>query len=302
MVLLGVDPGLAATGWGLVQSTGPRPASLGYGCLRTSAGEELGYAPGHGAALAVAHDGVVVGDLAGEGGTGGAEGVEAVHGAGVAGEVLVRDVGLVPGGLDAEAGVVGGDDGVALVGEGEGDDVAVEEGAVGRGGAVGEPARGAVGPEDDGGLFPVVVVAEGLGRVGPEDVGRGGDQGAVDVGGGVDDPREARLGGQGVGPRVGDVLHLDDLPGPRGHVEGRLVEGVEGVLAGPAVGELGALEVEDGLEDGFQGRGDAGGGELLGGELEGGVPAGGLALGGDGLGEGRAGEGQGGEDVCAHCL
>ncbi|HAZ63540.1 MAG TPA: crossover junction endodeoxyribonuclease RuvC, partial [Armatimonadetes bacterium] len=42
MVLLGVDPGLAATGWGLVQSTGPRPASLGYGCLRTSAGEELG--------------------------------------------------------------------------------------------------------------------------------------------------------------------------------------------------------------------------------------------------------------------
>ncbi|MBI5830813.1 MAG: crossover junction endodeoxyribonuclease RuvC [Armatimonadetes bacterium] len=42
MVLLGIDPGLASTGWGVVRREGARYASLGYGCLRTPAGEELG--------------------------------------------------------------------------------------------------------------------------------------------------------------------------------------------------------------------------------------------------------------------
>ena len=42
MVLLGIDPGLASTGWGVVRREGARYASLGHGCLRTAAGDELG--------------------------------------------------------------------------------------------------------------------------------------------------------------------------------------------------------------------------------------------------------------------
>jgi len=42
VVLLGIDPGLASTGWGVVRREGARYASLGHGCLRTPAGEELG--------------------------------------------------------------------------------------------------------------------------------------------------------------------------------------------------------------------------------------------------------------------
>lgn len=42
MVLLGIDPGLAATGYGLVHRDGPRYRCLAFGCLRTSAGADLG--------------------------------------------------------------------------------------------------------------------------------------------------------------------------------------------------------------------------------------------------------------------
>ena len=42
MVLLGVDPGLAATGWGVVRRAGARYECLGYGCVRTRADAELG--------------------------------------------------------------------------------------------------------------------------------------------------------------------------------------------------------------------------------------------------------------------
>lgn len=42
MVLLGVDPGLAATGWGVVLADGGRYRSSAWGCLRTTAQTELG--------------------------------------------------------------------------------------------------------------------------------------------------------------------------------------------------------------------------------------------------------------------
>lgn len=41
MVLLGIDPGLAASGYGVVERTGPRYRCLGFGCLRTAAGQPL---------------------------------------------------------------------------------------------------------------------------------------------------------------------------------------------------------------------------------------------------------------------
>ncbi len=42
MVLLGVDPGLAATGYGVVAVDGPRATRVAHGCLRTPARQELG--------------------------------------------------------------------------------------------------------------------------------------------------------------------------------------------------------------------------------------------------------------------
>lgn len=41
MIVLGIDPGLANTGWGLVESVGSRLRCLGYGCITTRAGEPL---------------------------------------------------------------------------------------------------------------------------------------------------------------------------------------------------------------------------------------------------------------------
>lgn len=41
MIILGIDPGLANTGWGLVQRSGPRCRALAYGCISTRAGEPL---------------------------------------------------------------------------------------------------------------------------------------------------------------------------------------------------------------------------------------------------------------------
>ncbi len=41
MVILGVDPGLANTGWGVIQQDGSTMCCLGYGCITTTASEEL---------------------------------------------------------------------------------------------------------------------------------------------------------------------------------------------------------------------------------------------------------------------
>jgi len=41
LIILGIDPGLANTGWGLVQRSGPRCRALAYGCISTRAGEPL---------------------------------------------------------------------------------------------------------------------------------------------------------------------------------------------------------------------------------------------------------------------
>lgn len=41
MIILGIDPGLANTGWGVVDRQGPRCRCLAYGCISTKAGEPL---------------------------------------------------------------------------------------------------------------------------------------------------------------------------------------------------------------------------------------------------------------------
>lgn len=41
MVILGIDPGLANTGWGIVERDGSRCRCLAYGCVTTKAGEPL---------------------------------------------------------------------------------------------------------------------------------------------------------------------------------------------------------------------------------------------------------------------
>ena len=40
-IILGIDPGLANTGWGIVSQQGPRLACLAYGCVSTPAQVEL---------------------------------------------------------------------------------------------------------------------------------------------------------------------------------------------------------------------------------------------------------------------
>lgn len=40
-IILGIDPGLANTGWGVVSQVGPRFACLAYGCVSTSADTPL---------------------------------------------------------------------------------------------------------------------------------------------------------------------------------------------------------------------------------------------------------------------
>lgn len=40
-IILGIDPGLANTGWGVVQQDGPRLECLAYGCVSTPASQEL---------------------------------------------------------------------------------------------------------------------------------------------------------------------------------------------------------------------------------------------------------------------
>ncbi len=38
MIVLGIDPGYALMGWGVVEQTGSRMTLLGYGCIETKAG------------------------------------------------------------------------------------------------------------------------------------------------------------------------------------------------------------------------------------------------------------------------
>jgi crossover junction endodeoxyribonuclease RuvC len=42
MIILGIDPGTASTGWGVVSQDGNRLASLGHGCIVTSAKDASG--------------------------------------------------------------------------------------------------------------------------------------------------------------------------------------------------------------------------------------------------------------------
>lgn len=41
MIILGIDPGLANTGWGVIESAGSRQRCLAYGCITTQAHERL---------------------------------------------------------------------------------------------------------------------------------------------------------------------------------------------------------------------------------------------------------------------
>lgn len=52
MIILGIDPGLANTGWGVVERQGPRCRAVAYGCISTKAGEQLAQR------LATIHDGI----------------------------------------------------------------------------------------------------------------------------------------------------------------------------------------------------------------------------------------------------
>lgn len=41
MIILGIDPGLAHTGWGVIERDGPRCNAVAYGCVATRADEPL---------------------------------------------------------------------------------------------------------------------------------------------------------------------------------------------------------------------------------------------------------------------
>jgi len=41
VIILGIDPGLANTGWGVVERDGPRCRAVAYGCIRTKPGEPV---------------------------------------------------------------------------------------------------------------------------------------------------------------------------------------------------------------------------------------------------------------------
>ena len=41
VIILGIDPGLANTGWGLVEQSGSRRRALAYGCITTSAEQPI---------------------------------------------------------------------------------------------------------------------------------------------------------------------------------------------------------------------------------------------------------------------
>jgi crossover junction endodeoxyribonuclease RuvC len=52
VIILGIDPGLANTGWGVIERNGSKLRCLAYGCIQTGAREELAQR------LSVIHDGV----------------------------------------------------------------------------------------------------------------------------------------------------------------------------------------------------------------------------------------------------
>ncbi len=41
MIILGIDPGIARTGWGILETRGSKLEAGGFGCIETSAKEEL---------------------------------------------------------------------------------------------------------------------------------------------------------------------------------------------------------------------------------------------------------------------
>lgn len=41
MIVLGIDPGIARTGWGVIEANGPKVSALNYGCFETLSKEEL---------------------------------------------------------------------------------------------------------------------------------------------------------------------------------------------------------------------------------------------------------------------
>jgi len=53
VIILGVDPGLANTGWGVLEHDGPRFRCVAYGCITTKAGEHLP------ARLSAVHNGIL---------------------------------------------------------------------------------------------------------------------------------------------------------------------------------------------------------------------------------------------------
>ena len=53
MIILGIDPGLANTGWGVIEQTGSRARCVAYGCVTTRANEQLAQR------LSAIHSGVV---------------------------------------------------------------------------------------------------------------------------------------------------------------------------------------------------------------------------------------------------
>lgn len=52
MIILGIDPGLANTGWGVIDQQGPRSHCVAYGCVVTHAGEPVAQR------LALIHDSI----------------------------------------------------------------------------------------------------------------------------------------------------------------------------------------------------------------------------------------------------
>jgi crossover junction endodeoxyribonuclease RuvC len=53
VIILGIDPGLANTGWGVIEQSGPRSRCIAYGCVTTRANEQLAQR------LSAIHDGIV---------------------------------------------------------------------------------------------------------------------------------------------------------------------------------------------------------------------------------------------------
>lgn len=142
----------------------------------------------------------------------------------------MQDLFALGGVRDAQALIVGCDDDVAGLSEGEGRHEVVPEVAdVGRG-ANGEDAGGGVRPGDD--RVRSVGVWEVARGVGEEDRCGGGDEGAVEGGGLVEDAGEGGEGGKGVECGVGGFMFEERAGGGGGCIARGLVEGVGGDEAG----------------------------------------------------------------------